>query len=143
MVHGSVIIDPIAPAFEAIVLTITPVNDMANDSSPVRQSLPKAVLSGLHAKQQIINELISGKRTLVSAANDFQSVHLAASDCLEKATGVPSRSFDHEGACRTVIGWVCLSLSDRPEQAERISERLEVELRDGLNCQSNKAAMAV
>ena len=47
---------------------------------------------------------------------------------MENATGVPSAVFDSENLCRTVIGWVYLSLSNRPEEAERVSDRLEREL---------------
>jgi hypothetical protein len=70
---------------------------------------------------------------LWEAASQFQAAHRAACVCLESATGVPNHSFDSESTCRTIIGWVCLALSDRPEQADRISERLESELRDALN----------
>ena len=34
----------------------------------------------------------------------------------------------NENLCRTVIGWVYLTLSSRPEEAERVSNRLEREL---------------
>jgi hypothetical protein len=46
----------------------------------------------------------------------------------EIATGVPSIIQDNENVCRTVIGWVHLALENRPEEAERITERLEREL---------------
>ncbi|HEX3147536.1 MAG TPA: hypothetical protein VHR66_05595 [Gemmataceae bacterium] len=93
-------------------------------------ALPKAVLLGLQQKQAIINQVIDGHLPLWDAAGRFQTAHQAARVCLEEATGVPSLSIDGEAVCRTIIGWVCLALSDRPEQADRVSERLELELRE-------------
>lgn len=95
-------------------------------------TLPRAVILGLQQKQAIINQVIEGRLPLWEAAGRFQVAHKAAGECLESATGVPNRSIDGESVCRTIIGWVCLALSDRPEQANRVSERLEVELRDTL-----------
>lgn len=95
-------------------------------------ALPKAVMLGLQQKQAIITQVIDGKLPLWEAAGRFQLAHSAARRCLESATGVPNHSIDNESVCRTVIGWVYLALSDRPEQADRVSERLEVELRDTL-----------
>jgi hypothetical protein len=87
---------------------------------------------GLQQKQAIINQVIEGRLPLWEAAGRFQAAHQAARRCLETATGVPNHSIDGESVCRTIIGWVCLVLSDRPEQADRVSERLEVELCDTL-----------
>jgi hypothetical protein len=91
-------------------------------------ALPKAVLLGLKQKQVIINEVIEGHLPLWEAATRFQVAHQAARVCLEKATGVPGHTIDGETVCRTIIGWVYLALIDRPEQADRVSERLESEL---------------
>ena len=96
-------------------------------------SLPTAVLVGLQQKQAIINQVIEGRLPLWDAAGRFQAAHQAARACLERATGVPGHAIDGETVCRTIIGWVCLALSDRPEQADRVSERLETELRETLN----------
>ena len=98
----------------------------------VETALPKAVLLGLQQKQRIIVQVIDGHLPLWEAATEFQAAHRAAGVCLESATGVPGHSIDGEAVCRTIIGWVHLTLSDRPEQADRISERLESELRDHL-----------
>ena len=87
---------------------------------------PHAILSGLQQKRRIINELIGGHLPLLEAAVQFQAVR-ATTVCLERVTGVPTAT-DNESLCRTVIGWVHLVLSDRPEQAERISQQLESEL---------------
>jgi hypothetical protein len=113
-----------------------PVESRVRNAEP---ALPKAVLLGLQQKQAIINQVIEGRLGLSEAASRFQAAHRAASVCLETATGVPSLTIDNESACRTIIGWVCLALSDRPEQADRVSERLEGELRDLLK----KAAPAL
>src|SRR5919197_853886 len=82
-----------------------PVGGAANTAEP---ALPKAVLLGLQQKQAIINQVIEGRLPLWEAASRFQAV------------------------CRQIIGWVHLVLSDRPEQADRVSERLEGELREHL-----------
>jgi len=99
----------------------------------IAPALPKAVLLGLQQKQAIINEVIDGHLPLAEAAGKFQAAHQAARVCLETATGVPGHSIDNESACRTIIGWVYLALLDRPEHADRVSERLEGELRELLN----------
>ena len=106
-----------------------PVGRRARNAAP---ALPKAVLLGLQQKQAIINEVIDGHLPLWDAAGRFQAAHQAARVCLEKATGVPSHSIDGEAVCRTIIGWVYLALSERPEQADRVSERLEGELHEVL-----------
>ena len=96
-------------------------------------TLPKAVLLGLQQKQAIINEVIGGHLPLWEAAGRFQAAHQAARVCLESATGVPNHTIDGEAVCRTIIGWVYLALSDRPEHADKVSERLEGELREYLS----------
>lgn len=107
-----------------------PVGKEAPNAAPI---LPKAVLLGLQQKQAIINEVIGGHLPLWEAAGRFQAAHQAARVCLERATGVPGHTIDGETVCRTIIGWVYLALSDRPEHADRVSERLEGELRDYLS----------
>ncbi len=106
-----------------------PVGKAAANAAP---ALPKAVLLGLKQKQAIINEVIDGHLPLWEAAGRFQDAHQAARVCLERATGVPGHTIDGEAVCRTIIGWVYLALIDRPEQADRVSERLEGELREFL-----------
>lgn len=96
-------------------------------------TLPKTVLQGIERKRAIIDEVIEGRLPLWEAAPKFQAASLAASKCMESATGVPNPLADSESLCRTIIGWVHLCLSDRPEQADRISARLESELTAHLN----------
>lgn len=106
-----------------------PIGKKVRNAEP---AIPKAVMLGLQQKQAIISQVIDGKLPLWEAAGRFQLAHTAACQCLESATGVPNHSIDNESVCRTVIGWVFLALSDRPEHADRVSERLELELRDTL-----------
>lgn len=96
-------------------------------------NLTTDVLVGLAKKKQIIHEVIEGHLHLSDAGSQFQVAHKAASICLESATGVPSLAVDRESACRAVIGWVCLELTDRPEYAARVSQRLEGELNELVN----------
>jgi hypothetical protein len=74
-------------------------------------------LARLRAKQRAVGRVIAGTLSLLDAAVCF-------GDGEKNPTG-----HDGEALCRTVIGWVHLALSDRPEQAEAASERLEDELR--------------
>jgi hypothetical protein len=90
--------------------------------------LPRAILQSLALKQQIIRQLIDGQLELSEAATRFHAAHQVAAACIEWATGAPSAVCDNENQCRTLIGWVYLTLSNRPEEAERVSERLEREL---------------
>ena len=85
------------------------------------------MLQSLQAKQQIITELIAGKLELFEAASRFQVVHAVAAACFQSAA-ISSSRVDNENVCRTVIGWVHLALAHRPEEAERVSSRLEQEL---------------
>jgi hypothetical protein len=88
----------------------------------------RVVLQGLQTKQQVIGEVIAGRLGLLEAASRFLAVHHATAACFEFATGIPSVVADNESICRTVIGWVYLTLHNRPEEAERVSNRLEREL---------------
>ena len=107
-----------------------PAGKAAPNAAP---ALPKAVMLGLQQKQAIIHQVIDGHLPLWEAAGRFQVAHQAARVCLERATGVPGHTIDNESVCRTIIGWVYLTLIDRPEQADRVSERLEGELREVLS----------
>ncbi len=88
---------------------------------------PRALLQGLQQKRKIITELIDGHMPLMVAAAQFEAAHQVTTVCFQQITGVPAPT-DSESICRMMIGWVHLELSDRPEQAERISEKLEREL---------------
>ena len=96
-------------------------------------NFPRVVQQCLSAKQQIINELIAGRLPLLEATARFQAEHSTSAACLATATGVPMTNGDGENMCRTVIGWVFLTLSNRPEEAERVSTRLELELQGHLD----------
>ncbi|HJZ60370.1 MAG TPA: hypothetical protein VKE74_35830 [Gemmataceae bacterium] len=77
---------------------------------------PRALLNGLDEKQQAVAGVIAGRLTLLEAAARFRA-----------AGGGPVEA-DGEAVCRSVIGWVHLALSERPERAEEVSARLESEL---------------
>jgi hypothetical protein len=102
------------------------------DRNDIDPQLPTTVLQCLVVKQQIIRQVIEGRMVLWEAASRFQTVHRVAAACIESATGIPASTSDGENLCRTVIGWVYLSLSNRPEEAERVSNRLERELQSHL-----------
>lgn len=101
-----------------------------NQKPPISARL---VMEGLQTKQQIINELIAGRMELLQATARFQTVHRTTAVSIESATGIPAGVSNGENLCRTVIGWVCLSLSGRPEEAERVSARLERDLQGHLD----------
>ena len=100
----------------------------ANSYPDKDATLSNTVLQCLVAKQQIIRQVIEGRLELWDAASQFHAVHRVAAACIERATGMPTAHSDTENLCRTVIGWVYLSLSNRPEEAERVSGRLDREL---------------
>ena len=97
-----------------------------------RDAAPDAVKLGLVQKQRIVTAVIEGRLSLAEAADGFRDAHRAGAACLERATGVPAPLGGNETWCRTVIGWVCLTLKDRPEQADRVSDQLERELQTDL-----------
>jgi hypothetical protein len=113
---------------------------MGPSSYPSQQRTPnngpavssRLMLQRLQAKQQIIAELIAGKLELFEAASRFQAVHAVAAACFDSPAVSTSR-VDSENVCRTVIGWVHLALAHRPEEAERVSSRLERELEGYIN----------
>jgi hypothetical protein len=113
-----------------------------NARNDVDAKFPTTVMQCLVVKQQIIRQVIEGRMELWEAASRFHTVHRVAVACIESATGIPSAAADSENLCRTVIGWVYLSLSNRPEEAERVSNRLERELQVHLETNGNAKQFA-
>ena len=95
---------------------------------PFRAFAPTATPSGVQRKQGIIRRLIEGRVSLSEAASQFRRIHRDSSAELERSLGCTPVPSDLEGVCRTLIGWVALDLSDRPDLAEDVSDRLESEL---------------
>ncbi len=93
---------------------------------------PNQILQSIQEKKRIIRDLIEGHLSLFEAVARFQHIHRNSIAKLEHSLGVPSGPTDPESMCRAVIGWAHLQLSDRPEQAEAISDRLESELQQYL-----------
>jgi hypothetical protein len=93
----------------------------------------RLALQRLEAKQQIIQELVHGRVQLLEAATRFQTVSRQSAETWRE----PVVS---EHLCRTLIGWAHLALSDRPEVADAVSERLEAELNDYLQRQANRSS---
>jgi hypothetical protein len=106
-------------------------------SSPSAQTSTKVsshlVQQCLTTKQQIINELIAGRLKLLEATARFHAVHSESASHLARATGAPVTVAGIETMCRVVIGWVHLTLRNRPEEADRLSNRLERELEGHLD----------
>jgi hypothetical protein len=80
----------------------------------------RQALQRLQAKQGIIADLIAGRLGLLEATARFRAVQ-------------QDRSEDDETLCRTVLGWLRLALSDRPERAEALSAALQRSLDDHLS----------
>src|SRR5271166_5263171 len=95
--------------------------------SPAGQTRSKVsshlLQKSLTTKQQIINELIAGRLELMEATARFHAVHSESAFHLSRATGAPAAAAGIENMCRTVIGWVHLTLRNRPEEADRLSNR--------------------
>jgi hypothetical protein len=81
-------------------------------------SAARDLLAELRRKQQAVTAVLDGKLSLLEAAGRFRD---------------ENASSDGETLCRTVIGWVHLALSERPEKAEAVSLRLEGELQSYLD----------
>jgi len=109
-------------------MTTNPYRDARSAAGNAGVITVKQVTQSVSHTQQIINELIAGRLKLLEATALFQAAHHPAAACVARATGQPMASTDGENLCRTVIGWVYLTLSHRPEQAERVSASLEHEL---------------
>src|SRR5688572_21939991 len=91
-----------------------------------RPRVPAAVapaLARVAAKQAVVDQVIAGRLSLVEGAARFRAA----------AAGPARADEDGEGMCRTVIGWAELTLSDCPERAVVVAERLEEELRKHLS----------
>ena len=92
----------------------------------------RVILQSVEAKKQIVNQVIDGGLRLLDAAERFQAIQKSSNLGIGPGNGATTLPrigmIDQEMACRTVIGWVALVLSDRPEQADLISDRLEREL---------------
>lgn len=100
----------------------------ADDSAPPLYMSHRRLVQRVRQKTAIIHDLIEGRLSLIEATRQFQDVHCGSIAMLENSVGVPSGPTDPETMCRNLIGWAALELSDRPEQAEVVSHRLEREL---------------
>ncbi|VTS05687.1 hypothetical protein [Tuwongella immobilis] len=96
------------------------------------QASPNLLQEALQAKRQVIRQLVEGELPLLEAAAQFQAITTQLGTPIEATLGL-APTIDQESICRTVIGWVHLCLSDRPEHAEAISCRLESELQQHLS----------
>jgi hypothetical protein len=82
-------------------------------------------LQRLDAKKEIIGQIINGRLRLLEAANQFRRLGRPANGGVGL---VAARNDSDEDLCRSLIGWVYLALSERPERAEALSDQLEAEL---------------
>jgi hypothetical protein len=78
-------------------------------------------LQRLEAKKAIIGQIIDGRLRLLEAASQFEELARPANSALEGHN-------DLEYWCRSIIGWVCLALSEQPERADTLAGNLEAEL---------------
>lgn len=81
--------------------------------------ISRPALQRMVEKQKIVSDLIEGQLPLVEATQHFERLQSPA---------CPRTYHEMEGRCRELIGWVRLALTDRPEQADVVTERLEREL---------------
>jgi hypothetical protein len=80
-------------------------------------------LQRLDAKKEVIAQIIDGRMRLLEAAQQFRQLNRPVA--LGPAIG---RNVADEDLCRSLIGWVYLALSERPERADALSDQLEAEL---------------
>lgn len=98
---------------------------------PLRRAVTPAVervSQAIQAKRQVVRHLIDGQVSILTAAACFRAAEREEGLAFDGCLGL-SMSADAESFCRSLIGWVHLTLADRPEQAEEVSDRLESELR--------------
>jgi hypothetical protein len=91
-------------------------------ASAQRHSL---ALQRLDAKKEVIGQLIDGRLHLLDAAAQFRQLNRPVPIGAAQAG---TRNDSDEDLCRSLIGWVYLALSERPERAEALSDQLEAEL---------------
>jgi hypothetical protein len=82
-------------------------------------------LQRLDAKKEIIAQILDGRLRLLEAASKFRGLSRTTA---VGAAPAGARSDSDEDLCRSLIGWVYLALSERPERAEALSDQLEAEL---------------
>jgi hypothetical protein len=80
-------------------------------------------LQRLDAKKEVIGQIIDGRLRLLEAAQQFRKLNRSVA----VAPGA-TRNDSDEDLCRSLIGWVYLALSERPERADALSDQLESEL---------------
>ena len=90
-----------------------------------RSGHASALRAGLRQKQWAVAGVIAGRLSLLEAAAWFRAAGAGADPR-------PVPAVEAESLCRSVIGWVHLALSGRPERAEAVSWRLECELQSHL-----------
>jgi hypothetical protein len=110
----------------------SPLMDRAKRGSKTDTLFRIQALRVLNIKEAIVNQVGAGQLSLLTAAARFQAVNRQAGHPVYPQ-GLPSGPQDGEALCRNLIGWVQLALRDRPEQAEAVCQRLELELQDHLN----------
>ncbi len=84
------------------------------------------------ARQDIINDLIAGRRTLPDAAHLLHALGPQPEHYLASLRQRYPGKSDGECLCREVIRWVRIELGDT-EQAAAVVARLEAELQDCRN----------
>jgi hypothetical protein len=111
---------------------LTPFMDRTKRCVTADPTVRSQALRALSLKEEIVQQVGAGQLGLVTAAARFQAVNRQGN----RAGCPPVPAVGPQGGealCRCVIGWVQLALRDRPEQAEAVCGRLELELQDHLS----------
>jgi hypothetical protein len=103
---------------------VSPTGAVAISPMAARGKQCLLALERLETKKTVIGQLIDGRLHLLDAAARFRELAPPSNAIL----GISETQDGDEHWCRSVIGWVCLALSEQPERADVLAGRLEAEL---------------
>jgi hypothetical protein len=92
----------------------------------------EAVFARAEAQNQIVEEVIAGKMTLLIAAEKIGELYAKEPESMLSVRFAFPGDTDKECLCRHVLFIVKVALEDRPSQAETVIPRLESEMHDYL-----------
>jgi hypothetical protein len=102
-----------------------------------REEACERALHRLQIKQDIVAQLVAGRVSLLEAAARFRAASQPFSDGASLGSAIRPVQESAEHICRTLIGWAYLALSEYPERAEAVTNRLETDLQEVLDRQGS------
>jgi hypothetical protein len=103
--------------------------DRALARSEELEHLRDLSIQRVRAKNEIANDLITGRLGVVEAATRFADLPCPPPRMWEMLRDLHGGSSDQECMCRHLISWTCQLVDDDPARTEALRVRLEAELR--------------